>query len=144
MGFFLYSTEFCRFKIPLIAFYLSKSLNIWLNNTIYVIINLNELPIDVNMTFSKHHYYTHICNAKFDTNPYHVYVHVWLCVCMYVCMLYVCMYALKIASHMLFRYLDHCYQLLSSMILMMPSLSLLKGVPTYVCSANALLIHTGE
>ena len=45
-------------------------------NTTYVIINLNELPIDVNMTFSKHYYYTHICNAKFDTNPYHVYVHV--------------------------------------------------------------------
>ena len=90
------------------------------------------------MTFSKHHYYTHIRNAKFDTNPYHVYDYV------YVCMLYVCMYALKIASHILFRYLDHCYQLLSSMILMMPSVSLLKGVPTYVCSANTLLIHTGE
>ena len=65
-------------------------------------------------------------------------------VCMYVCMLYVCMYALKIACYMLFRYLDHCYQLLSSMISMMPSVSLLKGVPTYVCSANTLLIHTGE
>ena len=63
---------------------------------------------------------------------------------MYVCMLYVCMYALKIACYMLFRYLDHCYQLLSSMISMMPSVSLLKGVPTYVCSVNTLLIHTGE
>ena len=55
---------------------------------------------------------------------------------MYVHMLYVCMYALKIASYMLFRYLDHCYQLLSSMILMMPSVSLLKGVPTSVIKAD--------
>ena len=74
----------------------------------------------------------------------YMYMYDYMYVCVYVRMLYVCMDALKIACYMLFRYLDYCYQLLSSMISMMPSVSLLKGVPTYVCSANTLLIHTGE